>query len=33
MMKVVAKAKEASVKKRRLNSIEEFDDEQSEGVC
>jgi len=30
MMKVVVEAKEASMKKRRFNSIEAFDDEQSE---
>jgi len=32
MMKVLASTKEASMKKRVLNNIEEFDDEQSEGV-
>ena len=32
MMKVVEKAKEASMKKRRPNTIEEFNDELSEGV-
>lgn len=32
MMKVLPWAKEALMKKRRVNDIEEFDDEQKEGV-